>query len=327
MIQKPENGPYDRTLDYYLSDQAREMLAEACGLLDVAGSRRATARRLEEQIRAWETRTRVHPLKGTHWELSLKKLIDAITAASRMQRRVYEAEIQAFPLQNACMESLRETLSGPGSHLPREVLRMLASCAKLRSDSLAAIERTLAVSSQIGAFTTRCSTQDVLALLDDRRRSMAESEACRNRADAIEERAFRLETDRLEDMESAAVRALGGEDGLLEPREVNYGSAQAPFGEEEWKTWLRFVEDDFSMGRRPGAAGVEDAGSSAEGSRPDAKDVAAPRVRELANRKALNLAVARLEDAEARLVEATAARDRALAMVARLTNPAELATS
>lgn len=323
MIQKPETGPYDRTLDDYLSDQARELQAEACSLLDVAASRRSTARRLEEPIRAWETRTRVHPLRGTRWELSLKKLIDALTAANRMQRRVYEAEQQAIPLQCACIDSLRATLSGPGKHLPRKVLGMLASCTKLRKDSLTAIERALALSSQIGAFTTRCSPQDVLSLLDDRRRAIAESEACRNRADTVEKRAFRLETDRLEDMESAAMRALGGEDELSGLRDAGHSSAPATFGEKDWKTWLRFGEDDGSGGHHTGPTVLADTGSSIAGSRVATDVIPAPRIRDVSNRKALNLAIARLEDAEAQLVEATATRDRALATVARLTSTAE----
>ncbi len=323
MIQTPETGPLDRTLDSYLSEKSRELLAEACGLLDVAASRRSTARRLEEPIRAWETRTRVHPLKGTHWEKSLKKLVVDLTAAGKAYRRIYDAETQAVPLLNACIDGLRNAPSETEERLPREVLGMLASSTRMRTDALAAIERTLAVSSQIRAFTTSSTPHDVLSLLDDRRRAIAESEACRSRADALEERALRLETERIEDMESAAMKALGGEDDLGSVRHANPGSRPATFGDHEWRTWLRFLEDDVSIvpkphtadtvspGVKPGSDAVR--GAAAQGGRIDDE--------------ARDQAIARLRDAKTRLVEATEDWDRALAEVARLTSPVDASTS
>ena len=324
MIHTPEGDARDRTLHHYLGDRAREMQAEARGLLDVAASRRSSARRLEDPIRKWETHTRVHPLKGTEWESSLKDLILAISAASSVYREIYEAEGQALPILKGCVESIRKSPSDAEQMIPNEVLTMLEAGANLRSDSLISIERSLAVSSQIGAFTTRSTTQDVLSLLDDRSRAIAESQACRNRADAVEQRAFRLDTDRVEDLESAAVRALGGEHESVGVQSPSHGTGPDPFVDEEWETWLRFVQDDFSADQPPRSADAK----------PPAGEFATvtvrlpvPVIRATAGGEARQVSIDRLRAAEARWVEATAARDRALAQVSGLTTRVDVSTT
>ena len=211
MIKKPDADVRARTLDHFLGERARELRFEMLGLLDVARSRRAAVRRLEEPIRSWEAGARVHPPKESRFLESLEALVGMLESAARVYRRIHEAESRAHLLLTSLIEEVRRDQG----RMPPGMSSMLEVAADLLAGSLTAIERALAVSARIGALTARCTATEVVALLDERRRALADADAGRARADLIDRRASRLETDLVEDLESAVVRALGADDEVL----------------------------------------------------------------------------------------------------------------
>ncbi len=243
MIRAPETEPRDRKLTTYLSDQVRAMQSEVRGLLDVAARRNSTASRIEDRIGNWEARIRIHAPKGQRWKVLLFELTQAISEASDLYRQVHEAESRALPLLGAWLEQVSIRPTGSEAMIPGEVVERLLASAELRASALSALERSLALASRIGVFTTRETACDVLELLDERRCTIAESEACRSRANTVERRAFRLDTDQVVDLEFAAEQALGTDD--YEPSAMHPRSKPGadPFEDEEWEAWLRFVND------------------------------------------------------------------------------------
>ena len=73
-------------------------------------------------------------------------------------------------------------------------------------------------------------------------RTIADSEACRNRADTVEQRAFRLDTDLVVDVEFAAEKALGADEDVPAVMKRLAEPGRAPSDDEEREAWLRLVD-------------------------------------------------------------------------------------
>ena len=260
MIHGPKSDARVRNLEDFLGERVRKMQSDVRGLLDVAAGRRSTAWRFEDLIRDWEIRIRVHPPLGPQWNSRLMELKSTISLANDLYRRILGAENRILPLLEAWID---RALTHPGENrreIPSEVLDRLESSAELRACSLVAIEQALEVSSRIRAITARTTTIDVLALIEARRRRLADSESLWNQAETIERRAFRLDTKLVSDLESVATKALGADDDVETALSPHIRSGLDPFLDVEWEDWLRTAKD--SRTERSADAGSKRASSN-----------------------------------------------------------------
>ncbi|MHC4473254.1 MAG: hypothetical protein ACYS99_20105, partial [Planctomycetota bacterium] len=253
MILSTEDSVQKGGLLDLVGPEVREELDRSHDILDGAARLRAQSWQHEDPIREWETRVRSEVPKGGQWRALLRECAEVVGEAADHHQMVRDSELEALPRLGSAIGLLQEA-SRVGREIPARSVELLGDCLRTREACVRVLEKVIALSARISDLTPADEPEEVLDLLDERRRLLGDASALKLDSDQLERRALYLYNEPPPALDKAAQLAIESEESA-EGLPVWAELALAEGDGADWESWIKKLDEELS--KRNGAEASE----------------------------------------------------------------------
>ena len=190
MLSNPGVGGANDLLEL-LEPEIRESLESSRKILDEAAWLRASAGRHDTPLDECERSLREGPPRGRKLRGALAHCSEAVVEANEIHRQVLAKESEALPLFREAVEGIAG-LAEENDAIPSTALDLLKECTELRAEAIEWRERALRAPGGVLDVGAKGTADQLLALLEERRRLLGEARTRERKAEQLERRAIRF---------------------------------------------------------------------------------------------------------------------------------------